>query len=315
MRLGPSLLIGVATACGADVSNGPNAERQVPLTEPPASPSDVVPAPTTISDPGELTAALIALGVDVEQAPQEVLAMSQASYCGLEVRDNLRTLGESINEPARRCFLDHSLVARAAVFVESLRSVEGDPVVYVWFVGPEGTTGGYVDATRDHFGSGTWEKVSCPEITANFPHAPEPLPASYFTCNDTNDIPVLPRPVVAADSFPWFDDRDSLPLCGYELHSVEPLARHRQCFSSAVADGQAAEFVNVTYSDSDGWSVWWFRSISRGRIEVVRWMPGQSGAGGTWRWYRCTGLDFTDNPGGIEHGLPVLSTDDCASAY
>lgn len=61
----------------------------------------------------------------------------------------------------RRRFWDAYLAGRPAEFASTQPSVEGDPVTTIYRVISPGRVEIYVDATKDRFGSGAWEKYTC----------------------------------------------------------------------------------------------------------------------------------------------------------
>ena len=135
---------------------------------------------TTPASTNPLDEALKSLGVDLDRAPPAATDLGQATFCGYEVRGLGRPQESNLNEVARRCFLDHYSSSRAAIFVASDLTTEGDPIVTIYRWGSDGRLEIFVDATRDSFGSGKWEAGTCTGVTTEFPNAPEPLPAYYF---------------------------------------------------------------------------------------------------------------------------------------
>lgn len=61
---------------------------------------------------------------------------------------------------ARRCFWEAYRAGRPAEFVSTSVSVEGDPVTTIYRSVAPGRVEIYVDARRDRFGSGRWEKYT-----------------------------------------------------------------------------------------------------------------------------------------------------------
>lgn len=141
-------------------------------------------APAVSSAAGRsLVGTLRALGADLEHAPAGAIARN-AQFCGyvfhVEVTESDRDV------VARKCFVASAESGRAASFVDYATSDEGDPVVSVYRLAPNGLRI-YVDATRDAFGSGRWELQECSGVTTTFPNAPEPLPDGYFTGDDCRE--------------------------------------------------------------------------------------------------------------------------------
>jgi hypothetical protein len=77
--------------------------------------------------------------------------------CGVEEMSH----GEGVNTEARRCLFDAYQAGEGAEFVSNMVSVEGDPIARYYRVHPDGRIEIYHDASRDRFGSGTWERLEC----------------------------------------------------------------------------------------------------------------------------------------------------------
>ncbi len=77
--------------------------------------------------------------------------------CGSETT----TQDSGFNVEGRRCFWDAYLAGRPAEFVSTRPSVEGDPITKIYRVLSPGHVEIFIDATKDRFGSGTWEKYTC----------------------------------------------------------------------------------------------------------------------------------------------------------
>jgi hypothetical protein len=129
--------------------------------------------------PPRFEEALRTLGVDLDAAPEAVRNLASLEFCGSEQFQG-SNLAQSLNEAARRCFLDRYGSGRPAVFVMEQTSVEGDPIVTIYHSTTDKHVELFVDATRDSFGSGKWESQRCGGVTTEFPNAPSPLPPYYF---------------------------------------------------------------------------------------------------------------------------------------
>lgn len=136
-----------------------------PVTKPDldggTEPTGVVVAATTpglVPDP--LTAVLIGLGVDRAGAPTDAVTLGDAEFCGWQ---QVTFSGTTRDAAAQDCLLGAFLGGRAAIYAVSGTTIEGDPVVDIYR-----TSGGvatmYVDATRDRFGSGQWDVVTCDDL-------------------------------------------------------------------------------------------------------------------------------------------------------
>ncbi len=77
--------------------------------------------------------------------------------CGSETT----TQDSGFNVEGRRCFWDAYLAGRPAEFVSTRPSIEGDPITTIYRVLGPGRIEVWIDATKDRFGSGTWEKLTC----------------------------------------------------------------------------------------------------------------------------------------------------------
>jgi hypothetical protein len=80
--------------------------------------------------------------------------------CGSEQSQH----GEALNVGARQCLLDAFSEGRAAEFITTQMSVEGDPVTRIIRVFADGRVQIFADATRDRFGSGKWEEIRCTRL-------------------------------------------------------------------------------------------------------------------------------------------------------
>ena len=118
-------------------------------------------ADVTARPVGSLTEALAAVGAAVESAPTGAVEQGDATMCGVETVTNGDTGPDRGDPVGRRCFIDAVDGGTAAVFVRSLTTVEGDPVVEVWHTDTQGVITLYVDATRDPLGSQQWETIGC----------------------------------------------------------------------------------------------------------------------------------------------------------
>jgi hypothetical protein len=137
-------------------------------------------------EPNELEEALRRFGVDVDAAPTDARQLGDARFCGAE-RDRIDDdyVG---NAAGRRCFLEGNAAGRPVVFVLFQTSVEGDPIVTIYRSDAAATVEVFYDATRDTFGSGTWEHQRCTGVTTEFPDAVVPLPAHFFEATGCSEV-------------------------------------------------------------------------------------------------------------------------------
>lgn len=122
---------------------------------------------------------LTELGVDVDAAPDDAVDQGQAIFCGTESLDFSERDGTTGNLPGRRCFVDAHAAGAEAVFVRTFNTIEGDPVANVYRTLPDATLTLWVDATRDNFGSGEWERLECAELFID-----RSLGINYFDVDD-----------------------------------------------------------------------------------------------------------------------------------
>jgi hypothetical protein len=66
----------------------------------------------------------------------------------------------------RTCLLDAFEAGRGAELISTLVTIEGDPITQYIRVHPDATVEIFVDATRDAFGSGTWERLICRRLSS-----------------------------------------------------------------------------------------------------------------------------------------------------
>lgn len=70
-------------------------------------------------------------------------------------------LGEGIDPAARACLLEAFESGGSAELTSTMTSVEGDPTTRIIRVLEDGTVEVFIDATRDNYGSGEWERLRC----------------------------------------------------------------------------------------------------------------------------------------------------------
>lgn len=160
-----ALVFGAACSGSDETASGPSTT---------ASSSSV-----PVAQANEFEAALDDLGVDLDAAPVAVTKLASLEFCGFE-RSRGPEPDMKLNESARRCFLDRVGSRQSAVFVMSQISIEGDPIVTIYRSNRTGEVALFVDATRDAFGSGKWESLTCEGVTTDFPDASRPTPNFYF---------------------------------------------------------------------------------------------------------------------------------------
>lgn len=292
------LLVGAGAVVWAASGDRPTQVTAGPGERPGPSIDDSTPA-------GALARILADDGVDLDRVPSGLLD-GEFQVCGPQ---------RNVVAEAARCFLDAHLARIPAVVVDSTHTDEGDPIVTVHRTSAEGDYDYLVDATRDAFGSGRWERGTCDLVGYRGDRGLFVVPFDVDGCNETvqlgegDAVPILgPMPAVPD----WFGPREPLELCGVELSIDDGDPLGRLCFSNAAAAGEPAELVYVSTGDEGESVVLWYRSIGEGRVEVIeRQIPDDgdpTGSTGGWRRYACTSAGIVDDPGAAANGLPTAHT-------
>jgi hypothetical protein len=73
-------------------------------------------------------------------------------------------MGEDFDPGARRCLLDAFESGTAGELISTQTTVEGDPITRYVRVHDNGTIELFVDATRDAYGSQSWERLICDRL-------------------------------------------------------------------------------------------------------------------------------------------------------
>jgi hypothetical protein len=100
---------------------------------------------------------LSACGLASVVTPEWVTNRRPLPSCGVEW---LTTEG-GMDAEARRCLLSAWTEGEDAELVTHLTTVEGEPLTRYLRAHANGTIDVFVDATRDAFGSGRWERLRC----------------------------------------------------------------------------------------------------------------------------------------------------------
>ena len=122
---------------------------------------------------------LVGCGILPGEVPEWVANRQPLASCGTEVLDQ----GQAHDEGARLCLLEAYQAGRGAELISTEPTVEGDPITTFIRVHENGVVEVFVDATRDRFGSGEWERIVCDAL----------VPVEDF--NDPPDL-VLPADLV-----------------------------------------------------------------------------------------------------------------------
>ena len=107
-----------------------------------------------------LMVSLAACGLLPSISPDWVVNRLPLESCGEEVAGH----GEGLDVEARSCLLEAFDDRRGAELISTFTSVEGDPIRRYTRVHANGTVELFVDATRDRFGSGEWERLRCDRL-------------------------------------------------------------------------------------------------------------------------------------------------------
>lgn len=115
----------------------------------PAAPTTIAPPPAPEDDP--LSTALSDLGVDLDAAPDGTTMLDGAEWCGVD------RFFDDPDLESRHCLWAAWQELSPAVGVVVFNTVEGDPIVEVHRMHPDGYIVRWIDASRDAFGSGAWD--------------------------------------------------------------------------------------------------------------------------------------------------------------
>ena len=112
--------------------------------------------------------ALVAMGLLVgctaffaPQQPDWIVNRQPLEGCGHET---IEGDGLPMNVDGRRCLLAALQAGDGAELISTQTTEEGDPVTTYYRVHENGTIELFVDATRDRFGSRTWERYRCDSL-------------------------------------------------------------------------------------------------------------------------------------------------------
>lgn len=107
-----------------------------------------------------LVTLVTACGFLPSSPPDWVTNRSAMPSCGEEVLDR----GVADDEDGWNCLLAALDDRRDAELVRNLTTTEGDPIVQIVRVHADGRIELMIDATRDSFGSGRWERLECDRL-------------------------------------------------------------------------------------------------------------------------------------------------------
>jgi hypothetical protein len=93
--------------------------------------------------------------------PDWIVNRQPLPSCGEEVLEQ----GQAGDVEMRTCLLEAYRDGRPAELISTFPTIEGDPITQYIRVHENGVVEIFVDATRDRFGSGAWERMVCDELT------------------------------------------------------------------------------------------------------------------------------------------------------
>lgn len=104
-------------------------------------------------------------------------------------------LGDGYDSVARRCLLDAFQTGRGGELISRGTTIEGDPITRYTRVHDDGSVEVIVDATRDDYGSGEWERLHCDRLIT-VEEAEEPgtsFPEEMVFIEDGCEFAPIPR--------------------------------------------------------------------------------------------------------------------------
>ncbi len=137
-----------------------------PSTAPPSSTS---PPSTTLV---ETVDGLPMGGPALPGAPEEVASRQPLPYCGAEIVGHSDTNpyeGIEIVEQAGECYKSRASAGLPAELITVGLTVEGDPVMTIQRLLPDGREVYFWDATQDNFGPMAWVMTECVRYVASGP--------------------------------------------------------------------------------------------------------------------------------------------------
>jgi hypothetical protein len=105
--------------------------------------------------------ALAGCGLVPETPPDWVVNRQPLPLCGEEGED-----GRAFDIPVRSCLLDAFRDGASAEMISTETTMEGDPITRIIRVHENGVVEMFVDWTRDHFSSKSWEREVCEELVS-----------------------------------------------------------------------------------------------------------------------------------------------------
>jgi hypothetical protein len=94
-------------------------------------------------------------------APIEVRGRVPLPSCG----DETVGIRDGANLEGRRCLWSAYLVRRAAEFISTQPTTEGDPITWIYRVLPDHSVEVFLDQTKDRYSMGGWVHLACPGLS------------------------------------------------------------------------------------------------------------------------------------------------------
>ncbi|MEO8697260.1 MAG: hypothetical protein ABI658_27395 [Acidimicrobiales bacterium] len=300
----------VASACTAAPTQPDAANTTPPAIVTASTTTPPLPAttpPTTTAPPvPTLRDSLVLANAGIDAAPESIRGLFGVETCGLVGRVQTPWTDTTYRRE-RRCFLDAFLTGRYVALVWIGGTIEGDPIVRVYFVLSDGSIGQLTDTTKDNFGEKTWYVSICRRATTSI-GSPAGLDASFFAvdgCEQASSIPAQEAPRALPT---FFSKRDELPLCGYILSPLDSVPGAVDCFRAALAAGTPAELVVTAARSDSGRVVHWFRVLRQGSFEVLTNTQSRTSSATTSAWVKqsCTRLAMPS-----DNAPPLTITTEC----
>lgn len=134
---------------------------------------------------------LAACGLLPAAPPEWVVNRLPLESCGEE---EVGVGGDDFNRSGRSCLLAAFERGEGAELISTMTSVEGDPITRIVRVHENGTVEVFVDATRDRFGSGDWERLRCDRLVpvAEFNRQGSSVPEAFVFVEDGCETLAVP---------------------------------------------------------------------------------------------------------------------------
>jgi hypothetical protein len=114
-------------------------------------------------------------------APAAVRDRVPLPFCG----DERVVQGDGANVPARRCFWSAYLARQPAEFASTETTAEGNSVLTIYRIVPNGQLEIFIDQTRAIFATRTWLRVSCQRLAIDRLDPQQPAFGPNSECVET----------------------------------------------------------------------------------------------------------------------------------